>query len=61
MRLVFDERVFRTAYIMGQNENGYHTWVPWKFGKKSKRPDVTTVCKSFHLSNENYNSYMSSK
>ena len=61
MRLVFDEGHLRTAYIMIKNDDGIHAWVEWEHGQRTKRPDITTVCKSFNLSNTNYNSYMSSK
>ena len=61
MRLVFDDETFRTAYIMDKNKDGQHGWIEWDMGTRTKRPDITTVCKSFSLSNTNYNSYMSSK
>ena len=61
MRLIYDGGEFVSAYIMQKTEGEGHRWTPWEFGKNIRRPDVTTVCKSFHLSNENYNAYMQSK
>eukprot|EP00494_Astrolonche_serrata_P027742 UN28006 len=59
-RLVFDDGRFLTAYIMVKDNDGGFQWHPWPFGKKLNRRYVVTICKSFDLSDLNYNSYMSS-
>lgn len=63
MRLVFDEDEFKGAYIMSKVEHGgkmLQVWMRWEKRKAVRRPDVIRVCRSYNLSSNNYNSYMSS-
>ena len=60
MRMVFYQGEFQTAFILLINEDRIPAWFQWKYGKELRRPDVVAVCKSYSLTNKNYNSYMSS-